>query len=171
MFFHLRFQGFPPWYTGRNYQSFLSVHSISLSGFRATRRFAWKDVLSSQMITECSRCRRLFSPGRSHVAYSWSRFHTSFSSFLVEDSAVPLLPFSGPPQWTYRCRKCGVQALHGPYCLQTGAVLEVSKMLVTWYSTSRNHTVQYFLSLKAALFHDFDVLPHQKGGQRQANDE
>ena len=58
--FHLRFQGFPPWYTGRNYQSFLSVHSISLSGFRATRRFSWKDVLSYQMIAECSRCRRLF---------------------------------------------------------------------------------------------------------------
>ena len=58
-----------------------------------------------------------------------------------------------------------------PYCFQTGAVLEVSKMLVTWYSTSRNHTVQqYFLSLEAALFHDFDVLPHQKGGQRQANE-
>eukprot|EP00434_Breviolum_minutum_P036451 symbB.v1.2.032297.t1/scaffold3817.1/size49779/1 len=64
--------------------------------------------------------------GRSHVAYSWSRFLPAFQVFLLKILQSHCFLFR-TPQWTYRCRKCG-----------------------------------------AALFHDFDVLPHQKGGQRQA---
>ena len=52
------------------------------------------------------------SPGHSHVAYSWSRFLPAFQIFLLKILQCHCFLFR-TPQWTYQCRKCGVQALHG----------------------------------------------------------